>query len=147
MWDTAGQEKFKNIVSAYYKGAQGILLVFDVCDPRSFQDVKNWLSEVDNHSNRPTVKFLVGNKCDLQSERRVTKEQAQRFAQNEGMCYYEASAKTKYNVDTLFKAFAEQMKEKNAQQYIEKYKTTKTCNLPIKPTEYKPVGSKKTTCC
>jgi len=52
MWDTAGQEKFKTIVSAYYKGAQGILLVFDVCDPKSFQDIKNWLSEVDSHSNR-----------------------------------------------------------------------------------------------
>jgi GTPase SAR1 family protein len=52
MWDTAGQEKFKNIVSAYYKGAQGILLVFDLGDPKSFQDIKNWLSEVDTHSNR-----------------------------------------------------------------------------------------------
>lgn len=73
MWDTAGQEKFKTIVAAYYKGAQGILLVFDICDPKSFQDVKNWLSEADSHSNRETVKFLVGNKCDMESERRVSR--------------------------------------------------------------------------
>ncbi len=80
MWDTAGQEKFKTIVSAYYKGAQGILFVFDVCDPKSFQDIKTWLSEADHHSSGPTVKFLVGNKCDLQNERRVSKEQATKFA-------------------------------------------------------------------
>jgi small GTP-binding protein len=67
MWDTAGQEKFKTIVSAYYKGAQGILLVFDLCDPKSFQDVKNWLSEAEVHGNKETVKFLVGNKCDLET--------------------------------------------------------------------------------
>lgn len=67
MWDTAGQEKFKTIVSAYYKGAQGILLVFDVTDPQSFVDVKNWMNEADKFSNSEVVKVLVGNKCDLQA--------------------------------------------------------------------------------
>lgn len=51
MWDTAGQEKFKTIVSAYYKGAQGILLVFDVTDRRSFEDLKGWITEVEKYSN------------------------------------------------------------------------------------------------
>lgn len=74
MWDTAGQEKFKTITSAYYKGAQGILLVFDLCDKKSFGDIKTWLSEVDRFSTNESVKILVGNKSDLISDRQVSKE-------------------------------------------------------------------------
>lgn len=65
MWDTAGQEKFKTITSAYYKGAQGIILVFDLTDRRSFDDVKSWIGESEKYGNGEAVKILVGNKCDL----------------------------------------------------------------------------------
>jgi len=110
MWDTAGQEKFKTITSAYYKGSQGIILVFDLCDRKSFQDVQNWIAESEKYSNLEPVKILVGNKSDLVSERQVSKEEAQRFAENEGMTYYEASAKTKKNVETIFQTLADEMK-------------------------------------
>ena len=73
MWDTAGQEKFKTIVSAYYKGAQGIIFVFDLCDRKSFQDVQGWMAEAEKFSNGKAIKILVGNKCDLQTERQVTR--------------------------------------------------------------------------
>lgn len=73
MWDTAGQEKFKTITSAYYKNAQGIILVYDVCDKKSFEDIQNWIGEIERYSNRETVRILVGNKCDLYGDRQVTK--------------------------------------------------------------------------
>ena len=71
MWDTAGQEKFKTIVSAYYKGAHGIILVYDITDKRSFQDVQNWLDESEKYSKENVVRILVGNKKDLDSTREV----------------------------------------------------------------------------
>lgn len=67
MWDTAGQEKFKTITAAYYKGAQGIILVFDLTDKKSLDDIKNWISETEKYSNGESVKILVGNKSDLHS--------------------------------------------------------------------------------
>lgn len=82
MWDTAGQEKFKTIVSAYYKGAQGIMFVFDLTDPKSFADVKNWMAEADRFSNDKVVKILVGNKSDMEKERMIRKEDAQQFAES-----------------------------------------------------------------
>jgi Ras-related protein Rab-1A len=74
MWDTAGQEKFKTVTHSYYKGAQGIILVFDLCDQKSFGDIRSWVSEAERHTNRDSVKVLVGNKCDLDESRQVKRE-------------------------------------------------------------------------
>ena len=79
MWDTAGQEKFKNITNAYYKGAQGIVVVFDVTDRKSFQDVQGWVAESERMVNGNPVRLLIGNKCDLCSERQVTSEEAVKY--------------------------------------------------------------------
>jgi Ras-related protein Rab-1A len=72
MWDTAGQEKFKNITTAYYKGAQGVILVFDLTDRKSFEDAKNWFAEVDKYANPNVVKILVGNKSDILINRKIS---------------------------------------------------------------------------
>ena len=82
MWDTAGQEKFRTITSAYYKGAQGVIFAFDLTDRNTLNDVKNWLSEVEKFNNKCPVKILVGTKSDLYSERQVSQEEAMRFAEN-----------------------------------------------------------------
>ncbi len=143
MWDTAGQEKFKHVTSSYYKGAQGIVLVFDLCDRKSFQDVKGWMAEIEKHSNLESVRVLVGNKFDLEG-RQVGKEEAQQFAENEGMIYYEASAKLNLNVDTIFLRLAAEMKEKFSRPYIEKYKRTSTYLSPLASRE--PKNPTKTCC-
>jgi Ras-related protein Rab-1A len=65
IWDTAGQERFKTITASYYKGAHGIILVYDITDRQSFKDIENWLAEVDKYGNENVVKMLVGNKSDL----------------------------------------------------------------------------------
>ena len=144
MWDTAGQEKFKNITNAYYKGSQGIVVVFDLCDKKSFQDVQGWLAESDRLANGNPVRFLIGNKCDLEGERQVSKEEAERYAEAEGLEYFETSAKTNHNVELIFKGLAGKMKERFAKSYIQKYKTTSSYLLPIQP---KSNEKPKTSCC
>ena len=144
MWDTAGQEKFKTITSAYYKGAQGIIVVFDLTDRKSFDDVKNWISESEKYGNGQAVKILVGNKCDLFDDRKVSREEAEMFANNENMKYYESSAKLDQHVEAIFSALSGSMKERYAKPYVEKYKKTTTYLQPIKPNSSKP-GTK--TCC
>ena len=71
-WDTAGQERFKTITSSYYKGAHGIIVVYDVTDRESFKAIDHWMDEVDKHAKESVNKILVGNKCDLDYDRKVT---------------------------------------------------------------------------
>ena len=69
IWDTAGQERFKTITATYYKGSHGIILVYDITDRQTFNNIQFWLEEVKKHAGANVVKFIVGNKCDLESQR------------------------------------------------------------------------------
>lgn len=71
IWDTAGQERFRTITTAYYRGAMGILLVYDVTDERSFQNVKNWMKQIEQHASENVNRVLIGNKCDVPPAERV----------------------------------------------------------------------------
>ena len=77
IWDTAGQERFRTITSSYYRGAHGIIIVYDITDMESFNNVKQWLSEIDKYANDSVRKLLVGNKCDLAESRVVDTAVAQ----------------------------------------------------------------------
>jgi len=109
IWDTAGQERFRTITSAYYRGADGIIMVYDVTSPESFDHVEEWLSEVDRYANENTAKLLVGNKADLIEEKQVSEETAQRFADKLGISFLETSAKTATNVDAAFLTMAKEL--------------------------------------
>lgn len=109
IWDTAGQERFRTITSAYYRGADGIIMVYDVTSSESFDHVEEWLSEVDRYANENTSKLLVGNKADLIDEKQVTKETAQSFADKLGISFLETSAKTATNVDNAFLTMAKEL--------------------------------------
>jgi Ras-related protein Rab-1A len=76
IWDTAGQERFRTITSSYYRGAHGIIVVYDITDLESFNNVKQWLHEIDRYASENVNKLMVGNKSDLTSKRAVTFEQA-----------------------------------------------------------------------
>ena len=107
IWDTAGQERFRTITSAYYHGADGILLVYDVTSGESFRHVSDWLLEVNRYAAPETAKLLVGNKSDRPaSERAVTAEQGAAFAVELGMPFLETSAKTCENVEQAFATVA-----------------------------------------
>ena len=102
IWDTAGQDRFRTIVSSYYRGAHGILLIFDLTDIESFKSLNNWLIEIERNANKNVIKILIGNKCDL-NERKVTMKQASEFAEENGMKYIETSAKNNINVVDAFR--------------------------------------------
>jgi len=117
IWDTAGQERFRTITSAYYRGADGIIMVYDVTSLESFEHVEEWLNEVDRYANENTVKLLVGNKADLIEERQVSEDAAQKFAEKLGIHSLETSAKTATNVEAAFLTIAKElikMREKTA---------------------------------
>ena len=109
IWDTAGQERFRTITSAYYRGADGIVMVYDMTNTESFDHVNDWLKEVNRYAAPGTVKLLVGNKCDRINDRAVTIEQAQEFASDLGIPFLETSAKSAKNVEEAFLTIAGQL--------------------------------------
>lgn len=102
IWDTAGQERFRTITSSYYRGAHGIIVVYDITDEVSFASVKTWLNEIDRYASESVDKLLVGNKCDLEEERAVSQEQAKEFAESLKVNFIETSAKASNNVEEAF---------------------------------------------
>mmetsp|Transcript_5727 Transcript_5727/g.10274 ORF Transcript_5727/g.10274 Transcript_5727/m.10274 type:complete len:207 (+) Transcript_5727:405-1025(+) len=104
IWDTAGQERFKTITSSYYRGAHGIIIVYDITNKSSFDNVSSWLREVGRFANENVCMLLVGNKCDLVNDRAVERSTAEEFAEKEGMRYIETSAKNSLNVEEAFLA-------------------------------------------
>ncbi len=90
------------MTASYYRGAQGIIIVYDVTDRDTFENVRTWIQEIEKYSKPGVCKVLVGNKCDLDSQRQVTKEEAEEFANQFGMPFIETSAKASLNVDEAF---------------------------------------------
>ncbi|XP_051132703.1 ras-related protein RABA2a [Andrographis paniculata] len=102
IWDTAGQERYRAITSAYYRGALGALLVYDVTKPTTFENVSRWLKELRDHADSNIVIMLIGNKTDLKHLRAVASEDAQTFSEKEGLSFIETSALEATNVEKAF---------------------------------------------
>ena len=102
IWDTAGQERFRTITTSYYKGAHAIVIVFDITDKDSFEHVKVWMQDIDKFAKQGVMRILVGNKCDLEHQRAVTKDQGNEMALKYGIKYIETSAKDTINIEELF---------------------------------------------
>ncbi|CAN4126181.1 unnamed protein product [Withania somnifera] len=108
IWDTAGQEKFRTLTSSYFRGAQGIILVYDVTRRDTFTNLSDvWAKEVELYStNEDCIKMLVGNKVDRESERAVSREEGVTLAKELGSLFLECSAKTLANVEHCFEELA-----------------------------------------
>ena len=102
IWDTAGQERYRAITSAYYRGAVGALLVYDITKSETYADVEKWLKELRDHADANIVIMLVGNKSDLKHLRCVQAEDANTFAAKEGLSFIETSALESTNVESAF---------------------------------------------
>ncbi|TYI37994.1 hypothetical protein ES332_A03G254400v1 [Gossypium tomentosum] len=102
IWDTAGQERYRAITSAYYRGALGALLVYDVTKPTTFENVSRWLKELRDHADSNIVIMLIGNKTDLKHLRAVSTEDGQSYAEKEGLSFIETSALEAINVEKAF---------------------------------------------
>eukprot|EP01118_Nematostelium_gracile_P009173 TRINITY_DN306_c0_g5_i1.p1 TRINITY_DN306_c0_g5~~TRINITY_DN306_c0_g5_i1.p1 ORF type:complete len:238 (-),score=58.41 TRINITY_DN306_c0_g5_i1:55-669(-) len=112
IWDTAGQERFRTITSSYYRGAHGIIVVYDVTDKVSFNNVKQWLGEIDRYACQSVNKLLVGNKADLTEKKVVEYNESKEFADSLGISFLETSAKSAQNVEEAFLTMTRQIKER-----------------------------------
>jgi len=109
IWDTAGQERFRTLTPSYYRGAQGVILVYDVSSKQSFNKLDAWLNELETFATKhDLVKMLVGNKIDKE-RREVSKEEGLKFARKHRMLFIEASAKTKEGVQYAFEELVEKI--------------------------------------
>jgi small GTP-binding protein len=103
IWDTAGQERYRAITSAYYRGAVGALLVYDISKQQTFENVDRWLKELKDHAETNIVIMLVGNKSDLRHKRAVSTEDAMAFAERNNLAFIETSALDSTGVDEAFR--------------------------------------------
>ncbi|KAB0406137.1 hypothetical protein E2I00_018599 [Balaenoptera physalus] len=111
IWDTAGQERFRTITTAYYRGAMGIMLVYDITNEKSFDNIKNWIRNIEEvvsltytvfslqHASSDVERMILGNKCDMNDKRQVSKERGEKLAIDYGIKFLETSAKSSTNVE------------------------------------------------
>lgn len=102
IWDTAGQERYRAVTSAYYRGAVGAMLVYDITKRQTFDHIARWLEELRSHADNNIVIMLIGNKTDLGTLRAVSTEDAKEFAEKEGLFFLETSALEATNVESAF---------------------------------------------
>jgi len=102
IWDTAGQERFRSVLSSYFKGANGILLLYDITNVNSFKSLSNWLIEIEKNSSKNVKKILIGNKCDLNDLRKIPTNKGKEFADTYNMKFIETSVKNNININECF---------------------------------------------
>ncbi|XP_078468610.1 ras-related protein Rab-8A-like isoform X1 [Lampetra planeri] len=112
IWDTAGQERFRTITTAYYRGAMGIMLVYDITSEKSFENIKNWIRNIEEHASADVQKMVLGNKCDMNDRRQVTKDRGEKLAEDYNIQFMETSAKASINVEEAFFTLAREIKAK-----------------------------------
>ncbi|XP_046836857.1 ras-related protein Rab-37-like isoform X2 [Vespa crabro] len=137
IWDTAGQERFRSVTHAYYRDAHALLLLYDVTNKTSFDNIRAWLSEIREHANEDVVIMLLGNKSDCGQERMVKTEDGERLAQEYKVPFMETSAKTGLNVELAFLAVARELKARkssdpddtkfNVQDYVRQQSKRSSC--------------------
>ena len=113
IWDTAGQERFRTITYSYYRGAHGIILVFDLTDINTFYNIAYWLNEINTHAGEKIPILLVGTKSDLISKRMVPPNTINEFIDTKNIQYVETSAKTGDNIDNVFLDMVFQIMDKH----------------------------------
>jgi small GTP-binding protein len=121
IWDTAGQEHYRAMTSSYFKGSKGVLIVYDITNYSSFESVDRWINEFRMKSEENSAIILVGNKNDIEEERKVTKEEGEEKAKKYNLAFFETSAKDGKNVEEAFKCLFEKVVE----NYIKKKKKMK----------------------
>ena len=119
IWDTAGQEKFKSVSVQYIKNCIGILLVYSIDDRNSLNNLENWIKDIKDKTNYEKVPLiLIGNKCDLEDERKVSKEEGEKFALKYNIKFFECSAKNNINVNQAFESLINEVVENYQDEFI-----------------------------
>ena len=140
IWDTAGQDRFRAITKNYYKGANGIILIYDVTNLQTYENVKNWITQIREETNPNVVIYLAGNKIDIPEEERAVKtEEGKEIADEYKLQFKETSAKDGINVNEVFQELVEKIDEVNSKLEVSKPEP--------KNKLYSPGKKKKSSCC
>ena len=143
LWDTAGQEEFQSISRGYYKSGACALVVYDITDRETFNNVSSWVEECKNNGPSTITLVLVGNKIDLEDKRQVTYEEGEDFANRNNMQFYETSALNGTNIDKLFNDTVESINRKIEENYYKdkdcgiEFNTQNKINLNKEPPKKK----------
>jgi len=108
-WDTAGQERFRSITNSYYRGAHGIIIVYDITNKQSFFNIEKWMRDIKVFGSDNAIKMIIGTKSDLSKERKVSKEELETLANELDMKYIETSAKENDNINEVFNMLCEEI--------------------------------------
>ena len=143
IWDTDGQERFRNVISSYFRGSHGIFLIYDITNRDSFKNLENWLIEIEKNASQNVLKILIGNKSDLVDDREIKTEEGQAFANRNGMKFIETSAKMNTNVNEAFETLAKLMMEFSSEK---KTLPTKNEAKVLSASSGKDIKTKKKCC-
>ena len=109
IWDTAGQERFHKITTAYYRGAMGIILVYDITSSKSFDSILHWIRNIKEHANNDVEIVLLGNNCEMEDKREITKERGENLAKEYSLQFYETSTKNNINIEESILSLSERI--------------------------------------
>lgn len=147
IWDTAGQEQFQSITRSYYKGAAGIIFMFDTTSYRSFQQLPNWYEMVENERGTEDLPLLlIGTKID-KINRTVTREMAEKFAEKHNMIYHEISSYTGENIDKVIPCMADKIKKEIVDMGIESKGVRSYQHIQDVLKEYREPSNRWLNCC
>ena len=127
IWDTAGQERYRTITTGLFKGAAGIILMYDITDKQTFNNVREWIKSIEEETSKKVILILVGNKVD-KKEREVLKAEGEQIAEEYNFPFFETSAQSGLNVNSVFETLAKLIVEKKAQSANQGHKLTNTKN-------------------
>merc|ERR1712159_212985 len=146
IWDTAGQERFRTITSSYYRGAHGIIVVYDVTDHETYDAVERGMTEIDRFAGPEVNKMIVGNKCDMVSKKQVDYAEAKGYADGLGINFFETSAKDNQNVEQAFLDLTRQIKNNMGNKAMQNTSGKKDTVLPSGGTKDIAGGKKQGGC-
>ena len=146
IWDTAGEERYRSVTNAYYKGAKGAFVVYDITNKLSFESVEKWIQDLKINSDHNITLLLIGNKKDLEDKREVSKEEGEEKAKTFGLGFIETSACTGENIDKAFEIMLKEVFNKNftnnnSEEELNYINIGKNIELDEQPQE------KKSSCC
>ena len=127
IWDTAGQERYRTITTGLFKGAVGIILMYDITDKQTFNNVREWIKSIEEETSKKVILILVGNKVD-KKEREVLKAEGEQIAEEYNFPFFETSAQSGLNVNSVFETLAKLIVEKKAHSANQGHKLTNTKN-------------------
>ena len=134
IWDTAGQDRFRAITKNYYKGSHGIILIYDITNTQSFENVKTWVNQIREEASSNVIIYIAGNKVDMEDERKVDRDDGEKLAEELGFPFVETSAKNGININETFEDLVERIDKVYG-------------NVPLKPIKNKLYKANGKKCC